>query len=40
MTPYVHSIGGENGLGEDLRFKKIGYEYFDWTAKHDAHFVE
>jgi hypothetical protein len=39
MTPYVHSIGGETGLGEDLRFEKIGYEYFDWTAKHDPHFV-
>lgn len=39
MTPYVHSIGGENGLGEDLRFKKIAYDYFDWTAKHDAHFT-
>lgn len=39
MTPYVHSIGGENGLGEDRRFEKIGYEYFDWTAKHDPHFV-
>ena len=34
MTPYVHSIGGEHGLGEDLRFKKIGYDYFAWTARH------
>jgi hypothetical protein len=39
MTPYVHSVGGETGLGEDHRFEKIGYDYFDWTAKHDAHFV-
>jgi hypothetical protein len=39
MTPYVHSIGGETGLGEDRRFEKIGLDYFAWTAKHDAHFV-
>jgi hypothetical protein len=39
MTPYVHSIGGEAGLGEDRRFEKIGYDYFAWTAKHDPHFA-
>ena len=39
MTPYVHSIGGETGLGEDLRFKQIASDYFDWTAKHDIHFA-
>jgi hypothetical protein len=39
MTPYVHSIGGEGGLGEDRRFEKIAYDYFSWTAKHDPHFV-
>ena len=39
MTPYVHSIGGENGLGEDRRFEQIGFDYFSWTAKHDRHFA-
>jgi hypothetical protein len=39
MTPYIHSIGGEDGLGEDQRFRKIASDYYDWTAKHDAHFV-
>jgi Beta-galactosidase trimerisation domain len=35
----VHSIGGENGLGEDRRFEQIGFDYFSWTAKHDRHFA-
>lgn len=39
MAAYIHSIGGERGLGEDRRFEKIGYEYFNWLAKHDAHFA-
>jgi hypothetical protein len=39
MVPYYHVVGGETGLGEDLRWKKIGREFFDWTARHDAHFV-
>jgi hypothetical protein len=39
MTPYVHTVGAETGLGEDRRFEKISYDYFDWTAKHDPHFV-
>lgn len=39
MVPYYHIVGGETGLGEDLRWKKIGRDYFGWTARHDAHFV-
>ena len=30
---------GRTGLGEDRRFEKIGRDYFHWTAKHDAHWV-
>ncbi|MGA2907914.1 MAG: alpha-amylase family protein [Terracidiphilus sp.] len=39
MVPYYHVVGGENGLGEDLRWEKIGHDYFLWTARHDAHWV-
>ena len=39
LVPYFHVVGGENGLGEDLRWKKIGRDYMLWTAKHDAHFM-
>jgi Hypothetical glycosyl hydrolase 6/Beta-galactosidase trimerisation domain len=39
LVPYFHVIGGEKGLGEDLRWKKIGRDYLQWTAKHDPHFV-
>ncbi len=39
LVPYYHVVGGENGLGEDLRWKKIGRDYFLWTARHDAHWV-
>jgi hypothetical protein len=39
MVPYYHVVGGENGLGEDLRWEKIGRDYFQWTARHDAHWV-
>lgn len=39
MVPYYHIVGGETGLGEDLRWKRIGRDYFNWTARHDAHFV-
>jgi len=39
MVPYYHIVGGETGLGEDLRWKKIGRDYFNWAARHDAHFV-
>jgi hypothetical protein len=39
LVPYYHVVGGENGLGEDLRWEKIGRDYFQWTARHDAHWV-
>ncbi|HLH08321.1 MAG TPA: beta-galactosidase trimerization domain-containing protein, partial [Terriglobales bacterium] len=39
MVPYYHFIGAENGMGEDRRWLKPSREYFDWTAKHDAHFI-
>jgi len=39
MVPYYHVVGGENGIGEDLRWQKIGHDYFQWTARHDAHWV-
>jgi hypothetical protein len=34
MVPYFHFVGGEN---EDRRWQPVGREYFDWTARHDAH---
>ncbi len=39
MVPYYHIVGGEKGLGEDLRWQEIGRDYFQWTARHDPHFV-
>jgi hypothetical protein len=39
MVPYHHIIGGENGLGEDRRCLEPAHQYFNWMAKHDAHFV-
>ncbi len=39
MVPYYHVVGGETGLGEDLRWEKIGREFFLWSARHDAHWV-
>jgi hypothetical protein len=39
MVPYIHVIGGEKGMGEDRRWEKFGEDYFAWTAKHDAHFM-
>jgi hypothetical protein len=39
MVPYFHVVGGEKGLGEDLRWQKIGRDYFQWVAQHDNHFV-
>jgi hypothetical protein len=39
MVPYYHFIGGEKGMGEDRRWLEAGREYFQWTAKHDQHFV-
>ena len=37
MIPYYHFVGSENGFGEDRRWQKTGADYFQWTAKHDAH---
>lgn len=39
MVPYYHIVGGETGLGEDLRWQKIGRDSFQWIARHDPHFV-
>lgn len=39
LVPYYHVVGGETGLGEDLRWKKIGREFFEWDARHESHFV-
>jgi len=37
MALYFHFIGSEAGFGEDRRWEKIGADYFQWAAKHDAH---
>ncbi len=37
MVPYYHFIGSEDGFGEDRRWQKVGTDYFQWTARHDAH---
>ncbi len=34
--PYYHFIGSEDGFGEDRRWQKVGADYFQWSAKHDA----
>jgi hypothetical protein len=39
MVPYHHIIGGENGMGEDRRWLEPARKYFNWMAKHDAHFI-
>ena len=39
MAPYHHIIGGEGGLGEDRRWLEPARAYFNWMAKHDAHFT-
>jgi hypothetical protein len=39
MVPYYHVIGGEQGMGEDRRWEKLGQEYFHWTARHDQHYM-
>lgn len=39
MKPYLHFVGAEGGEGEDTRWQQVGRDYFRWTAKHDAHFV-
>jgi Hypothetical glycosyl hydrolase 6/Beta-galactosidase trimerisation domain len=37
MVPYFHFVGAETGRGEDLRWQKVGADYFRWTAQHEAH---
>jgi len=37
MAPYNHFVGAEKGFCEDRRWQKVGEEYFQWTARHDAH---
>jgi hypothetical protein len=37
MVPYFHFIGSETGFCEDRRWQKVGADFFQWTAKHDAH---
>ncbi|HZQ19853.1 MAG TPA: alpha-amylase family protein [Terriglobales bacterium] len=37
MALYLHFIGSEAGFGEDRRWQKVGSDYFQWAAKHDAH---
>ena len=39
MAPYHHIIGGENGMGEDRRWLVPAQTYFNWMARHDAHFI-
>ena len=39
MVPYHHLIGGETGMGEDRRGLEPARQYFNWTARHDRHFV-
>jgi hypothetical protein len=39
MVPYHHIIGGENGMGEDRRWLEPAHQYFNWMARHDAHFI-
>jgi len=37
LALYYHFIGSEDGFGEDRRWQKVGSDYFQWSAKHDAH---
>jgi hypothetical protein len=37
LSLYYHFIGSEAGFGEDRRWQKVGSDYFQWSAKHDAH---
>jgi hypothetical protein len=39
MVPYHHIIGGETGMGEDRRSLEPARDFFNWTAKHDPHFI-
>ncbi len=37
MAPYFHFVGAEKGFCEDRRWQPVGRDYFQWTARHDAH---
>lgn len=37
MVPYFHFVGGYEGFEVDRRWQKVGDDFFEWTAKHDAH---
>jgi hypothetical protein len=39
MVPYHHLIGGEKGMGEDRRWLEPARRYFEWMARHEAHFI-
>ena len=39
MVPYYHIIGGEKGMGEDRRGLQPARDYFNWTARNDAHLI-
>ena len=39
MVPYHHFVGAEKGMGEDRRWLEPARLYFNWMARHDAHFV-
>ena len=39
MVPYYHIIGGEKVLGGDPRGLAPAREYFNWTARHEPHFI-
>jgi hypothetical protein len=39
LVPYHHLIGGEKGMGEDRRWLEPAHQYFQWMARHDAHFT-
>ena len=39
MVPYHHIVSGETGMGEDRRLLEPVRRYFEWTARHDAHFA-
>lgn len=38
MALWYHWVGGQNGLGEDRRWKEPGRRHMKWLAKNDAHF--
>ncbi len=39
MRVWYHWVGAQGGLGEDHRWTQAGREFFQWQAKHDAHFT-